>query len=230
MGFSAWKYLVTLVLGQPCWITAPQDPVSSPVKQAQESLVLSLSPPCPSCLPLRPQETWLLAPGSGRAPKTEFLVLPCWGPQSISYSWSEGHGRGELPQIMKGLQAQGRRVYLSNKPQSWASRPGTHLPGVTGSPLWRPLHAPLPHTSGKQRSFEEGFQGPSRAPHPAVFHHPCSSGLPVCSVLSLITPEQDSSLHDLLWIPKGRTVGNQRRSSQETTWGKIKGTIEVHQD
>ena len=46
-----------------------------------------------------------------------------------------GMGGGELPQIMKGLQAQGRRVYLSNKPQCWASRPGTNLPGVTGSPL-----------------------------------------------------------------------------------------------
>ena len=32
----------------------------------------------------------------------------------MSYSWSKGYGRGELPQIMKRLQAQRRRVYLSN--------------------------------------------------------------------------------------------------------------------
>ena len=43
-------------------------------------------------------------------------------------------------------------------------------------------------------------------------------------LLSPIPWRQDSSLHDLLWVPKGRTVTNQRRKSNETTWGKIKGT------
>ena len=35
--------------------------------------------------------------------------------------------------------------------------------------------------------------------------------------LSLISCRQDSSLHDLLLVPKVRTVANQGRSSQETT-------------
>ena len=39
--------------------------------------------------------------------------------------------------------------------------------------------------------------------------------------LSPIPHRQDSSLHEFLLIPKGRTIANQRRSSNETT--KIKG-------
>ena len=31
---------------------------------------------------------------------------------------------------------------------------------------------------------------------------------------------EDSSLHDLLCVPKGRTVANQGRSSNETNWGR----------
>ena len=41
--------------------------------------------------------------------------------------------------------------------------------------------------------------------------------------LSLISYRQDSSLHALLSVSKVRTVANQRRNSNETTWGKIKG-------
>ena len=37
--------------------------------------------------------------------------------------------------------------------------------------------------------------------------------------LSPIPHRQDSSLHEFLLIPKGRTIANQRRSSNETTWG-----------
>ena len=40
------------------------------------------------------------------------------------------------------------------------------------------------------------------------------------ALLSPIPCRQDSSLHGLLWFPKGRTVANQRRSSQETIWGR----------
>ena len=40
--------------------------------------------------------------------------------------------------------------------------------------------------------------------------------------LSPISFRQDSGFHDLLWAPKGTTVANQGRSSQGTTWGKIK--------
>ena len=38
-----------------------------------------------------------------------------------------------------------------------------------------------------------------------------------------ISYRQDSSLHDLLSIPNSRTVANQRRNSNKTTWSKIKG-------
>ena len=40
-------------------------------------------------------------------------------------------------------------------------------------------------------------------------------------------PLGKARLNDLLWVPKGRTVGNQERSIQETTWGKTKGIREV---
>ena len=43
--------------------------------------------------------------------------------------------------------------------------------------------------------------------------------------LSLIPCRQDSSLHDLLWVPKGGRVANQRRSSNETTWGRGSSTL-----
>ena len=43
------------------------------------------------------------------------------------------------------------------------------------------------------------------------------------AILCPISYRQASSLHDLLWVPQGKTTANQRRSSQWTTWGKIKG-------
>ena len=51
-------------------------------------------------------------------------------------------------------------------------------------------------------------------------------------LLSTTSYRQNSSLHDLPWVPKGgfEQLLIDRRSSQETTWGKIKGTREAHQD
>ena len=50
------------------------------------------------------------------------------------------------------------------------------------------------------------------------------------SVLSPISCRQDSNFHNFPWLPESRWELSQRRSSQETTWGKIKGTREAHQD
>ena len=43
--------------------------------------------------------------------------------------------------------------------------------------------------------------------------------------VSPIPCRQDSSLHDLLWVPKGRRAPNQRRSSNETTRGRGLSTL-----
>ena len=56
-------------------------------------------------------------------------------------------------------------------------------------------------------------------------------GLPAMEAfLSSISYRQDSSLHDLPWIPKGRTVANHEKSSHKTSWGEKKVTREAHQD
>ena len=41
--------------------------------------------------------------------------------------------------------------------------------------------------------------------------------------------QENVSLHDLLWVPKHRTVADQGRNSHEPTWDKIKGTRESHE-
>ena len=45
-----------------------------------------------------------------------------------------------------------------------------------------------------------------------------------------VSYRQDFSLHDLLRVPKGRTVVDQRRSSHETTWDNTKETRDAHQE
>ena len=47
---------------------------------------------------------------------------------------------------------------------------------------------------------------------------------------SLVSYRQDVSLHDLLRVPKGRTVVDQRWNSHETTWDNIKEIREAHQE
>ena len=47
---------------------------------------------------------------------------------------------------------------------------------------------------------------------------------------SSISYRQDSSLHDLPWIPKGRTVANQGKNSYKTSWGEKRVTREAHPD
>ena len=42
------------------------------------------------------------------------------------------------------------------------------------------------------------------------------------AVLSSISYRQDSSLHDFLSVPNGRTVTKEKRTSKETSWSKIK--------
>lgn len=55
------KVLVTLVLGRPCWVTAPQGLGVLICKMGTKSLAPSLSPSSPSCLPPR---LWFWAPRS----------------------------------------------------------------------------------------------------------------------------------------------------------------------